>query len=109
MKATLFLTLLLIIISCKKDEPIKSYLSETPVLKGFYLRDANGLLMQNKNAIESGVIMQLVDISGKTIATKTGKSMRQTFDLSILSRGVYFVKVFTENGQLVGERKILKE
>jgi hypothetical protein len=64
---------------------------------------------EQKAAIASGVIMQLVDISGRTIATKKGKSLQQTFDLSSLSDGVYFIKVFTENGQLVGERKILKE
>ncbi|PKR81869.1 hypothetical protein CW751_00595 [Brumimicrobium salinarum] len=46
MKATLLLTLLLIFLSCKKDEPIKSYLSEPPVLKGFNIRDGNGVLMQ---------------------------------------------------------------
>ncbi|RFC55610.1 hypothetical protein [Brumimicrobium aurantiacum] len=46
MKATLLLTLLLISISCKKDEPIKNYLSEPPVLKGFNIRDGNGVLMQ---------------------------------------------------------------
>src|SRR5690554_2198279 len=46
MKETLFLTLLLIILSCKKDEPVKSYLSEPPVLKGFNIRDGNGVLMQ---------------------------------------------------------------
>ncbi len=46
MKVALFLTLLLIILSCKKDEPVKSYLSEPPVLKGFNIRDGNGILMQ---------------------------------------------------------------
>lgn len=46
MKETLFLTLLLIFLSCKKDEPIKSYLSEPPVLKGFNIRDDNGVLVQ---------------------------------------------------------------
>jgi hypothetical protein len=37
---------LLIFLSCKKDEPIKSYLSVPPVLKGFNIRDGNGILMQ---------------------------------------------------------------
>lgn len=73
------------------------------------LMDQKTVNEEHKTAIESGVIMQLVDISGKTIATKAGKSLQHTFDMSSLSNGIYFVKVFTENGQLVGERKILKE
>ncbi|SRR5690554_4895533 len=73
------------------------------------LMDRETVNEEQKAAIASGVIMQLVDISGKIISTKTGKSLRRTFDLNNLSKGIYFVKVFTENGQLVGERKILKE
>ncbi|PKR81867.1 hypothetical protein CW751_00585 [Brumimicrobium salinarum] len=73
------------------------------------LLDQETVSEEHKVAIESGVIMQLVDIGGKIISTKTGKSLRHTFDLNSLSNGIYFVKVFTENEQLVGERKILKE
>ncbi|PKR81864.1 hypothetical protein CW751_00565 [Brumimicrobium salinarum] len=58
MKVTLFLTLLLITLSCKKDESVKSYLSEPPVLKGFYLRDANGLLMQKVEELTLYLIEQ---------------------------------------------------
>ena len=38
-----------------------------------------------------------------------GASLEQTFDLQGMAKGVYFVKVFTKSGQLVGERKILKK
>lgn len=64
---------------------------------------------EHKTAIESGVIMQLIDISGRTLATQKGKALRQTFNLQHLSKGVYFIKVFTESGELVGERKVVKE
>jgi hypothetical protein len=64
---------------------------------------------EHKTAIESGVSMQLIDISGKVLKTQEGTSLEQTFNLQGLSKGVYFVKVFTKNGQLVGERKVVKE
>jgi YD repeat-containing protein len=64
---------------------------------------------EHKTAIESGVSMQLIDISGKVLKTQKGSSLEQTFNLQGLSKGVYFVKVFTKNGQLVGERKVVKE
>jgi len=64
---------------------------------------------EHKTAIESGVSMQLLDMSGKVLKTQEGTSLEQTFNLQGLSKGVYFVKVFTKNGQLVGERKVVKE
>ncbi len=73
------------------------------------LMDQKTVNEEHKTAIASGVIMQLVDISGKILAIEKGKSLEQTFDLSGLSNGIYFIKVFTKNGQLVGERKILKK
>lgn len=73
------------------------------------LMDRETVNEEQKAAIASGVIMQLVDISGRILAIEKGKSLEQTFDLSGLSNGIYFIKVFTKNGQLVGERKILKE
>ena len=63
----------------------------------------------NKASIASGITMQLADVSGKVIQTRKGASLEQTFDLQGMAKGVYFVKVFTKSGQLVGERKILKK
>ena len=59
--------------------------------------------------MESGVNMQIADVSGKILKSQKSTSLVQTFDLQGMSSGVYFVKVFTENGKLVGERKILRE
>ena len=63
----------------------------------------------NKASIASGITMQLADVSGKVIQTRKGASLEQSFDLQGMAKGVYFVKVFTKSGQLVGERKILKK
>ena len=63
----------------------------------------------NKASLESGVTMQLADVSGKVIQTQKGTSLEQTFSLQGMAKGVYFVKVFTVSGELVGERKIVKE
>ena len=63
----------------------------------------------NKASIASGITMQLADVSGKVIQTQKGASLEQSFDLQGMAKGVYFVKVFTKSGQLVGERKILKK
>ncbi len=73
------------------------------------LLDHETISEEHQTAIESGVNMQLVDISGKVLQTQNGTSLDQTFDLRGLSNGIYFVKVFTEDGHLVGERKIVKE
>ncbi|MEX2483984.1 MAG: T9SS type A sorting domain-containing protein [Brumimicrobium sp.] len=43
------------------------------------------------------------------LKTQKGSSLEQTFDLQGLSNGVYFVKVYTQSGELVGERKVVKE
>lgn len=73
------------------------------------LMDPETISEANKSAIESGVTMQLADINGKTYKTQKGTDLSQTFDLLGMAKGVYFVKVYTEDGQLVGERKIVKE
>lgn len=71
--------------------------------------DSETISEEHKTLIESGVNMQLVDISGKVLQTQKGTSLDQTFNLQGMSNGVYFVKVFTSNGELIGERKIVKE
>lgn len=73
------------------------------------LIDPETISETNKASIASGITMQLADVSGKVIQTQKGASLEQTFDLQGMAKGVYFVKVFTKSGQLVGERKILKE
>lgn len=64
---------------------------------------------EHKAALTSGVQMQLLDTKGRVLKTKQGTSLEQSFDLQGFSNGVYFVKVYTERGELVGERKIVKE
>jgi hypothetical protein len=64
---------------------------------------------ENKTALASGVTMQLADVTGKVLKTQKGNSLEQTFDMQGLAKGVYFIKVFTKSGQLVGERKVVKE
>ena len=71
--------------------------------------DFETIAPEDKTAIESGVTMQLADVTGKVLKTEKGNAMQQSFNLEGMSSGVYFVKVFTENGKLVGERKIVKE
>ena len=71
--------------------------------------DMETIAPEDKTAIESGVNMQIADVSGKVLKSQKSTSLEQTFDLQGMSSGVYFVKVFTENGKLVGERKIVKE
>ena len=71
--------------------------------------DPETLSEENQTALASGLTMQLADVSGKVIQTQKGASLEQSFDLQGMAKGVYFVKVFTKSGQLVGERKILKK
>ena len=71
--------------------------------------DFETIAPEDKTAIETGVSMQLADVTGKVLKTEKGNAMQQSFNLEGMSSGVYFVKVFTENGKLVGERKILRE
>ena len=71
--------------------------------------DMETIAPEDKTAIESGVNMQIADVSGKVLKSQKSTSLEQTFDLQGMSSGVYFVKVYTENGKLVGERKILKK
>ncbi len=59
--------------------------------------------------LASGITMQLIDVTGKILKTEKGNAMQQSFNLEGMSSGVYFVKVVTENGKLVRERKILRE
>ena len=67
----------------------------------------------DKTAIESGVTMQLSDVTGKVLQTRhagpNNPSPSVAFDLQGMSSGVYFVKAVTKSGKLVGERKILRE
>lgn len=71
--------------------------------------DPETISEEHRVAIESGVNMQVADVTGKVLKTEKGTSMEQTIDMQGLAKGVYFVKVFTESGELVGERKILRE
>lgn len=71
--------------------------------------DLETIAPEDKTTIESGVTMQLADVTGKILKTEKGNAMQQSFNLEGMSSGVYFVKVFTESGKLVGEKKILKQ
>ena len=75
----------------------------------FVIIDPETISEDNKANLASGITMQLIDVTGKVLKTKKGNTMQQSFNLQGMSSGVYFVKVFTENGKLVGERKILRE
>ena len=76
--------------------------------------DLETIAPEDKTAIESGVTMQLADVTGKLLKTQhlganSNTSLQVVFNLQGMSSGIYFVKVFTESGKLVGERKIVKE
>lgn len=69
---------------------------------------------EDKTAIDSGVTMQLADVTGKVLKTqhagaKSNTPLYVAFNLQGMSNGIYFVKVITENGKLIGEKKILKQ
>ena len=62
-------------------------------------------------ALASGVTMQLADVSGKILKTQNIGAYDHTpipIDLQDLSQGIYYVKVFTADGKLIGERKIIR-
>ena len=62
-------------------------------------------------ALASGVTIQLADVSGKILKTQNIGAYDHTpipVDLQDLSQGIYFVKVFTTDGKLIGERKIIR-
>jgi Leucine-rich repeat (LRR) protein len=59
----------------------------------------------NSNGIINSI--QLYDVQGRLIETKLENSQQVSFDLSDKNSGIYFLKVFTENGVKV--EKIIKE
>ncbi|HXP52801.1 MAG TPA: T9SS type A sorting domain-containing protein [Bacteroidia bacterium] len=63
--------------------------------------------LQNNNV---GKILQveLVSVEGKTIFTKTMTAQQEQFDLNEFSNGIYFLRVYNENKQLVQTLKIDK-
>ncbi len=64
----------------------------------------NTLTITAKDVITS---VQLFDVQGRLIATKVNAAMEANLDVSQQRAGVYFVKVWTDNGMQV--EKIIKE
>jgi hypothetical protein len=63
--------------------------------------------LQNNDASKT-LQVELVSIEGKTIFTKTMTAQQEQFDLGELSNGIYFLRVYNENKQLVQTLKIDK-
>lgn len=64
----------------------------------------NTLLILADDVITS---IQLFDVQGRLITTKLNSSLQTTLDLSQQQTGVYFVKVYTDNGMKV--QKVIKQ
>jgi hypothetical protein len=63
--------------------------------------------LQNNNA--SKVLqVDLASMDGKTIFTKTMTDKQEQFDLSMFANGIYFIRVYDQNKQLVQTLKIDK-
>ena len=73
------------------------------------LLDTETISATDQEALEKGVVMQLADVNGRVLSTSKVGALEQEISLQGCAKGIYFVKVFTENGQLVGDRKVLKE
>ena len=58
------------------------------------------------NALESIISVQLFDIQGRLLQTKTCDTMTTTIDFTGKSKGVYLVKVYTSKGMKV--QKVIK-
>jgi hypothetical protein len=63
--------------------------------------------LQNNNAGKT-LQVELVSIEGKTILTKTMTTQQTQFDLSEFSEGIYFLKVYDMDKQLIQTLKIDK-
>ena len=54
-------------------------------------------------------VIYLTDNLGKRIDSRFDITKENNYNKMNLNSGIYFIEVFTENGQLVGDRKVLKE
>ena len=67
------------ILNFKIEESVKN--TEVTVIK-----DMETIAPEDKTAIESGVNMQIADVSGKVLKSQKSTSLEQTFDLQGMSR-----------------------
>ena len=53
--------------------------------------------------------MKMYDVSGKIVSDNTQQSTEQVFNLQAHPKGIYFVKVFSSDGTIVKEAKVVRE
>lgn len=63
--------------------------------------------LQNNDGSET-LNVELVDMNGKTVLTKTMETKQEQFDLSAYANGIYFLRVYGTNNKLVQTLKINK-
>jgi len=51
--------------------------------------------------------LQLIDVLGNVITTKELKSKEETIDVSAISNGIYFIKIFSAQGDLFESKKVI--
>ena len=51
----------------------------------------------------------MYDVSGKIVSDNTQQSTEQVFNLQAHPKGIYFVKVFSSDGTIVKEAKVVRE
>ncbi len=71
-----------------------------------YPSPAHDLVYVKTNGAESGTI-ELMDLSGKIIFSKTFSGTTTTIDVSVFANGVYFVNMYTAKGKSVA--RLVKE
>ncbi len=82
-------------------------LSDKKMLR-IYPNPTRDKLNVNINGYEGVSEIRLFDVNGKQIAAQRTAQTNTVMDISKLARGVYLVKVFTANGEVIN-RKVVKQ
>ena len=53
--------------------------------------------------------MKMYDVSGKIVSDNAQQSTEQVFDLQAHPKGIYYVKVFSPDGTIVKEAKVVRK
>ena len=65
-------------------------------------------MLKVTSGLNETVTINIVDMYGKKVASKTATSAA-TFDMSSLSSGVYLVTIFNKNGKIIKQEKVVKQ
>ncbi len=69
----------------------------------------NLLTVRGKKEFQKPLLAQLYDVTGSVVQSKSSFQNSFTVDISAKKSGIYFLKLYNGNGQLVETRKVVKQ